>query len=89
MAGFLFGAFLKRRRISLLDNRPLEGLLAKYLDFSRIEGNIAKGALDAVAISCSGYTSGQSCSFFQGADHSRDGSARSASASRPTSPCST
>ena len=69
MAGFLFGAFLKRRRISLLDNRPLEGLLAKYLDFSRIEGNIAKGALDAVAISCSGYTSGQSCSFFQGAEH--------------------
>jgi NTE family protein len=68
MSGFLFGAFLKRRRISLLDNRPLEGLLAKYLDFSRIEGNIAKGALDAVAISCSGYTSGQSCSFFQGAE---------------------
>ena len=69
MAGFLFGAFLKRRRISLLDNRPLEGLLSKYLDFGRIEGNISAGALDAVAITCSGYTSGQSCSFFQGAEH--------------------
>src|SRR5688572_8096564 len=68
MAGFLFGAFMKRRRSSLLDNRPLEGLLTKYLDFSRIEQNIAKGALDAVAITCSGYTSGQSCSFFQGSD---------------------
>jgi NTE family protein len=68
-SGFLFGAFVKNRRISLLDNRPLEGLLARQLDFSRIERNIAAGALDAVAITCSGYTSGQSCSFFEGADH--------------------
>ena len=30
--------------------------------------NIASGVLDAVAITCSGYTSGQSCSFFQGAE---------------------
>jgi NTE family protein len=67
-AGFLFGAFLKNRRISLLDNRPLESLLARYLDFARIERNIAAGALDAVSITCSGYTSGQSCSFFQGAE---------------------
>jgi NTE family protein len=68
MEGFLFGAFIKRRRSSLLDNRPLEALLTKYLDFSRIEQNIDKRALDAVAITCSGYTSGQSCSFFQGAE---------------------
>jgi NTE family protein len=67
-AGFLFGAFLKNRRISLLDNRPLEHLLSRHLDFSRIDVNIKAGALDAVAISCSGYTSGQSCSFFQGAE---------------------
>ena len=68
MSGFLFGAFMKRRRSSLLDNRPLEGLLSKYLDFNRIENNIGCGALDAVAITCSGYTSGQSCSFFQGVE---------------------
>ena len=68
-AGFLFGAFLKNKRISLLDNRPLESLLARHLDFSRIEQNIKAGALDAVAITCSGYTSGQSCSFFEGAEH--------------------
>jgi NTE family protein len=67
-AGFLFGAFLKNRRTSLLDNRPLEHLLSRHLDFSRIDANIKAGALDAVAISCSGYTSGQSCSFFQGAE---------------------
>jgi NTE family protein len=65
-ASLLFGAFLKSRRIALLDNRPLEHLLARHLDFSRIETNIKAGALDAVAITCSGYTSGQSCSFFQG-----------------------
>ena len=65
IAGFLFGAFLKNRRISLFDNRPLESLLSRHLDFSRIEANINAGALDAVAITCSGYTSGQSCSFFQ------------------------
>ena len=68
-AGFLFGAFLKRRRISLLDNRPLEGLLSRYLHFDRIERNVAAGALDAVSITCSGYTSGQSCTFFEGAPH--------------------
>jgi NTE family protein len=67
-AGFLFGAFVKNKRISLLDNRPLESLLSRRLDFSRIANNIACGALDAVAITCSGYTSGQSCSFFEGAD---------------------
>ncbi|HLX25205.1 MAG TPA: patatin-like phospholipase family protein [Usitatibacter sp.] len=66
--GFLFGAFFRNRRISLLDNRPLESLLSRRLDFSRIASNIASGALDAVAITCSGYTSGQSCSFFEGAD---------------------
>jgi NTE family protein len=67
-AGFLFGAFLRNKRISLLDNRPLESLLARSLDFSRIQSNIDAGALDAVAITCSGYTSGQSCSFFQGGE---------------------
>ena len=65
LAGFLFGAFLRNKHISLLDNRPLESLLARRLDFARIQANIEAGALDAVAITCSGYTSGQSVSFFQ------------------------
>jgi NTE family protein len=66
LAGFFFGAFLKNKRTSLLDNRPLESLLRRRLDFGRIASNIKAGALDAVAITCSGYTSGQSCSFYQG-----------------------
>src|SRR5262249_51072449 len=44
---------------------PLESLLARRLDFSRIQANIDAGVLDAVAINCSGYTSGQAVSFFQ------------------------
>ena len=64
--GLFFGAFLRNKRISLLDNRPLESLLGRYLNFDRIERNIEAGHLDAVAITCSGYTSGQSCTFFQG-----------------------
>ncbi|HET7730907.1 MAG TPA: patatin-like phospholipase family protein [Usitatibacter sp.] len=67
-SGLFFGGYMKNRRISLLDNRPLEGLLTRALDFERIQANIEAGALDAVAITCSGYTSGQSCSFFQGVE---------------------
>ena len=65
LGGFLFGAFLRNKRTSLLDNRPLESLLARRVDFSRIQAHIDAGFLDAVAITCSGYTSGQSVSFFQ------------------------
>jgi NTE family protein len=63
------GGFVRDRRISLLDNRPLQALLERRLEFGRIAGNIASGALDAVAITASGYTSGQSVSFFEGAPH--------------------
>jgi NTE family protein len=66
VAGLFFGAIVRDRRISLLDNRPLAALLQRRLEFDRIAGNIAKGALDALSITCSGYTSGQSVSFFEG-----------------------
>ena len=67
-ASLVFGALMRNKPVSLLDNRPLANLLARQLDFSRIEKNIASGALDAVSITCSGYTSGQSCSFFEAGD---------------------
>ena len=72
LVGLFFGAFLKNKRTSLLDNRPLESLLRRRLDFSRIQENIKAGALDAVAITCSGYTSGQSCSFYQAKDDKQE-----------------
>jgi NTE family protein len=52
--------------VSLLDNAPLRDLLEKHLDFSRIQVNLDSGALYAVCVTASGYTSGQSVSFFQG-----------------------
>jgi NTE family protein len=52
--------------VSLLDNAPLRELLEKHLDFSRIQPNIDSGALFAACVTASGYTSGQSVSFFQG-----------------------
>jgi len=52
--------------VSLLDNAPLRELLEKHLDFSRIQVNLDSGALYAVCVTASGYTTGQSVSFFQG-----------------------
>jgi len=52
--------------ISLLDNAPLRDMLEKNLNFAKIQANIDAGSLYAVCVTASGYTSGQSVSFFQG-----------------------
>jgi NTE family protein len=51
--------------ISLLDNAPLRELLREHIDFGQLEQAIDAGALDALAITASGYTSARSISFFQ------------------------
>jgi NTE family protein len=51
--------------ISLLDNTPLADMLSRNLAFDRIQSNIDAGALYAACVTASGYTSGQSVSFFQ------------------------
>ena len=51
---------------SLLDNAPLRELLRDSLDFNRIAKAIESRALHSVSITCSGYSSGQSVSFYQG-----------------------
>jgi NTE family protein len=56
----------RRNPVSLLDNQPLREMLEKNLDFGRIQTHIDAGALYAVCVTASGYTSGQSVSFFQG-----------------------
>jgi NTE family protein len=53
--------------VSLLDNTPLAETLSRILDFGRIQANIDSGALYAACVTASGYSSGQSVSFFQGA----------------------
>ena len=52
--------------VSLLDSEPLKDMLQRTLQFERIQDHIDSGALYAVSVTASGYTSGQSVSFFQG-----------------------
>jgi len=68
-AAYWLAAMLRFPRvgpISLLDNAPLGGMLRASLDLGRIQENIDIGALHAVSITCSAYSSGQSVSFYQG-----------------------
>lgn len=56
----------RRNPVALLDNAPLAEMLSTTLPFERIQQNIDSGALYAISVTASGYTSGQSVSFFQG-----------------------
>ncbi|MBT8146953.1 MAG: patatin-like phospholipase family protein [Gammaproteobacteria bacterium] len=51
--------------VSLLNNSPLEELLNRVIKFERIQRHIDMGLLDAVAVTASSYTSGESVSFYQ------------------------
>ncbi len=51
---------------SLLDNSPLNQLLQRVLKLDKIQSNIDKGLLDALSITTSAYSSGESVSFYQG-----------------------
>lgn len=62
------GGLAKRRPLALLDRKPLRELLQQRLDFERIQHVIDNGFLHAVSLTASGYTSGQSVTFFQGVD---------------------
>ncbi len=62
----LLGGLGKNNPSSLLDNSPLSHLLRERLDLGGIRRSIDAGALYALSITVSGYTSGQSVSFFQG-----------------------
>lgn len=61
-----FGRLKNDLPVSLLDNGPLRELLGKELALGRIGEIIEAGYLKAVSITASGYTSGESVSFFQG-----------------------
>lgn len=51
---------------SFLDNAPLEQMLRQTLDFGKIDEALADGALYALSVTASGYSSGESVSFCQG-----------------------
>ncbi len=57
---------LSRGPISLFDNSPLARLLGRHVDFSAIQRGVDAGHLTAFSVTCSGYTTGQSVTFYQG-----------------------
>ncbi len=66
IAALLVGGLGKHNPVSLLDNSPLEKLLRYKLEFKGIQESIDRGALSALSVTASGYTSGQSVTFYQG-----------------------
>lgn len=54
------------RPLALLNNDPLRELLQRTIHYKNIQRRIDAGFLDAVAVTASGYSSGESVSFFQG-----------------------
>lgn len=67
LGGLLAGGLEAKRPVSLLNNKPLAGLLQGLLRFDRISLAIERGDLHALSVTCSGYSSGQSVSFFEAA----------------------
>ncbi len=55
------------RMDALMNTAPLRAFLGKHMDFSGIAGSVARGDLYALAITATGYHSGRSFTFVQGA----------------------
>ncbi|MFY8272624.1 patatin-like phospholipase family protein [Pseudoalteromonas sp. SSDWG2] len=53
---------------SLFNNSPLRRLLAEVLPMERIDRNIHRGVIDALGITASNYSTGDSITFFQSKD---------------------
>ncbi len=51
--------------VSLLDNAPLKKLLSKFISFDNIQKAIDNQDLHALSVTASGYSTGESVSFFQ------------------------
>lgn len=58
----------KLKHVSLLDNSPLVKFLDEVLPCENIQERIDAGFLHALSITASGYSSGQSVTFYQGVD---------------------
>lgn len=69
LAGLVLSALGSNRldRISLLDNRPLATFLEQTLPCDKIQEAIDAGVLHALSVTASGYSSGHSVTFYQGA----------------------
>lgn len=67
LASFLTGSQAPPGVAALLDNAPLAQLLAREFDFARLAPLVDGGALAALSINATSYTSGHAISFFAGA----------------------
>jgi NTE family protein len=56
----------KNRALALLDNAPLRKMLLNVINFDNIQKRIDEKQLEALCITCLGYSSGESVNFFQG-----------------------
>lgn len=63
--GWMYSGLTRKRPQSLLDNSPMEALLGRVLNFDHLRGNLERGSLSALAITASGYTSGEHLTFYQ------------------------
>jgi len=68
LAGVLTGKPGPAEAASMLDNAPLGDLLRGAIDFDRLDGQVADGALHAISINATSYSTGLAVSFFQGND---------------------
>ena len=67
LAALLRGGLGRHNPRALLDCQPLRALLERHVNFARIDLQLRRGLLDAVAITASGYGSGRGVSFYQAA----------------------
>lgn len=63
--GWLLPSLKVGRPRSFLDNSPLRNLLESTLDFERMRANLAQRHLDALAITATGYETGEHLTFYQ------------------------
>lgn len=66
LSAMMFGGLGEHNPHALLDRTPLHELLESKLAFERIQSAIDGNHLHALGITCSGYSSGQSVTFYQG-----------------------
>lgn len=62
----------RNKPISLLNNDPLRELISHVVQFRNIQRRIDAGYLEAVAVTATGYTSGEVMTFFQGNEGIRE-----------------
>ena len=75
LASVLTGGAVPAKVASLFDNAPLTDLLARGIDFSRLDDQINAGNLHALSINATSYTSGHAVSFFKARRHCAHGTA--------------